>query len=202
MNSIWYLYIISRCSSQLQKLTIYNKARQGYVGGIDPDKLPIAVTTLDGLKELVLDYYWNKDELSRGWKFIRTDATLDRLSCEALTPSDDAIDGEDYRYECLKMALESGLDQLKGLKNVRALDVQRMEQRVGIKEVEWMTQHWPRLNELRGLCDDGDNLEAIGWLWRHFPRIKVGVSSRSLYRATILDDVLKEHIYSRKTPKP
>lgn len=383
MNSIWYLYIISRCSSRLQKLTIYNKARQGFVGGIGQDKLPVAVTKLDGLKELVLDYCWNKDELASwdwfwrccgnverlelrtwhrnvtldlaariraylpkvnsivfkdetlsediapllsacagGWKFIRTDVTLNRLSCEALTkhcdtlktvqvtsifefssktlrhilsssprlktlitsdaddnwnfqrripyleakdfvdehllsgdlnpwacesslrvlkakitciprpdvtkildrrqrvketcaqvgkqlqkriyerlsrfinleelclghgakenrrlsPSDDAIDGEGCQYDCLEMTLEGGLDQLKGLKNLRVLDVRMMAQRIGIKEVNWMSQHWPRLRAIRGLCDDGDNLEAAEWLWKHSPMITVEVSSRA-----------------------
>ncbi|KAG0010911.1 hypothetical protein BGZ81_002490, partial [Podila clonocystis] len=85
----------------------------------------------------------------------------------------DGGDGEDYQYECLEMTVESGLDQLKDLKNLRVLDVQRMEQRIGLKEVQWMTLHWPRLREIRGLCDDGDNLGAAEWLWKHFPVIKV-----------------------------
>ncbi|KAF9079418.1 hypothetical protein BGX23_004145, partial [Mortierella sp. AD031] len=71
-----------------------------------------------------------------------------------LSHSDDAIDGEDYQYECLEMTLESGLDQLKGLKNLRVLDVRMMAQRIGLKEVQWMTQYWPRLREIRGLWDD------------------------------------------------
>ncbi|KAG0280985.1 hypothetical protein BGZ96_001336 [Linnemannia gamsii] len=80
---------------------------------------------------------------------------------------------EDYQYECLEMTLKSGLDQLKGLKNLQVLDVQRMEQRIGLKEVQWMTQNWPKLREIRGLYDDGNNLEAAEWLWKHFPMIKV-----------------------------
>ncbi|KAF9079833.1 hypothetical protein BGX29_005903, partial [Mortierella sp. GBA35] len=62
------------------------------------------------------------------------------------------------------MTLESGLDQLKSLRKLRVLDVLRMEQRIGLKEVRWMSQHWPRLRVIRGLCDDGDNLEAAEWL--------------------------------------
>lgn len=87
-------------------------------------------------------------------------------------------EGEDYQYDCLEMTLESGLDQLKGLNNLRVLDVQRMEQRIGLKEVQWMSQYWPRLREIRGLCDDGDNLKAVEWLWKHSPMIKVKLSSR------------------------
>jgi hypothetical protein len=37
------------------------------------------------------------------------------------SPSDDAIDGEYYRYGCHKVTLESGLDQLKGLRKVQVL---------------------------------------------------------------------------------
>ncbi|KAF9276043.1 hypothetical protein BGZ74_003769 [Mortierella antarctica] len=96
-----------------------------------------------------------------------------------LRSSRDAMDGEDHQYECLEMTLESGLDQLKSLKKLRVLDVQRMEQRIGLKEMQWMSQHWPRLRVIRGLCDDGDNLEASKWLWKHSPMITVEVSSRA-----------------------
>ncbi|KAG0013505.1 hypothetical protein BGZ82_002114, partial [Podila clonocystis] len=339
MNSRWYLYIISRCSSKLEKLTIYNDPLPGYNGDYVSDKLPIAEVTFLGLKELVLDHCWNKDELSmwdwfwrgccnverlelrtwkadlthdlaarirlylpkvnsvvvkhtmlwkaiapllsacvRGLKNIRMEATLDQMACEALAKhcatlevlelkniltvssktlqrvlssaprlralitidekwrhrsripyldANDFIDldslsntlnpwasetslkvlkakitciprpdifnvlavgrrfdtvtetyagegrhlqrrvldrlarftnleelclghdtranifpeslydggaSEDYQYDCLEMTLESGLDQLKDLKNLRVLDVQRMEQRIGLKE--------------------------------------------------------------------
>lgn len=83
----------------------------------------------------------------------------------------------DYQYGCLEMTLESGLDQLKSLKNLRVLGVQRMAQRIGIKEVQWMTQHWPKLRVIQGLCDNGDNLEAAEWLGN--PMITVEVSSRA-----------------------
>ncbi|KAF9309901.1 hypothetical protein BG003_009156, partial [Podila horticola] len=110
--------------------------------------------------------------------------------------------GEDYQYECLEMTLETGLAQLKDLKNLRVLDVQRMEQRIGLKEVQWMALHWLRLREIRGLCDDGDNLEAAKWMWKHSPMITVKVSPRGFYCATILDSILKGQVSSRMTPKP
>lgn len=96
-----------------------------------------------------------------------------------LSPSDAAIDGEDYQYECLEMTLESGLDQLKRLKNLRVLGVRMMEQRIGLKEVQWMTQNWPKLQVIQGLRGDGDNLKAAEWLWKHSPMITVEVSSRA-----------------------
>ncbi|KAF9274314.1 hypothetical protein BGZ74_004428, partial [Mortierella antarctica] len=84
----------------------------------------------------------------------------------------DCITGEDYQYECLKMTLESGLEQLKSLKSLQVLDVRRMAQRIGLREVQWMTQHWPKLRVIRGLHNEGDNLKAAEWLWKHFPTVK------------------------------
>ncbi|KAG0355624.1 hypothetical protein BGZ54_001066 [Gamsiella multidivaricata] len=380
MDSRWCLYIMSQCSSRLEKLVIRNAEKSYYLGHIDPDRLPVATGTLCGLKELVLDHCWYKEDASswdwfwrscgnverlelgkwsrllmddmearirdylpnvdsivfkdkrnsqaiapllsactRGWKNVRTDVSLDPLACAALikhcdtletvqvtnllksssrtlrhilsssprlqvmtttddrwyyqrrfpflkaqdfvdmrhdsgiltpwasetslkvlktkitcTPRPDVtelLDGrqrigfppgfhiqhvqqrvyerlarfinleelilghgtmvkarygthydnyrEDYQYECLEMTLESGLAQLKRLKNLRVLDVQMMAQRIGLKEVQWMTQNWPKLQVIQGLHDDGDNLKAAEWLWKHSPMITVEVSSRA-----------------------
>ncbi|KAF8930223.1 hypothetical protein BGZ47_000691, partial [Haplosporangium gracile] len=97
----------------------------------------------------------------------------------SLRPSRDSMNREDYQYDCLEMTLESGLGQLRRLKNLRVLDVRRMAQRIGLKEVQWMIQHWPMLQVIRGLHDDGDNLKAAEWLWKHSPMITVEVSSRA-----------------------
>ncbi|KAF9079625.1 hypothetical protein BGX23_003573 [Mortierella sp. AD031] len=96
-----------------------------------------------------------------------------------LYPLRGGMGGEDYQYECLEMTLESGLDQLKALKNLRVLDVRMMAQRIGLKEVQWMTQNWLKLQVIQGLHDGGDNLEAAEWLWKHAPMITVEVSSRA-----------------------
>ncbi|KAF9362536.1 hypothetical protein BGX34_005985, partial [Mortierella sp. NVP85] len=46
---------------------------------------------------------------------------------------------------CLEMSLESGLHKLSGLKKLKELNIAAMEVRVGVKEVQWMVEHWPRL---------------------------------------------------------
>ncbi|KAF9324139.1 hypothetical protein BG006_000825 [Podila minutissima] len=383
-SSRWYLYFISRCSSNLEKLTIYSDPIPGYIADVGADLLPIADVKFPGLKELVLDHCWSKDELPMwdwfwkscgnverlelktcrtdltydlaarirtylpkvnsivfkdkmvrkavtplisacmgGWKTVRTQATLDRMSCKALVKhcgtlevlevkailtfssstlqcvlssspglkvlitiddkwrrrrripyleAKDFIDihplsntlnpwasekalkvlktkityiprpdvskylgggqrfdaltetyagegrhlqrrvlerlarftnleelclghdtmaniypeslyeggtNEDYQYDCLEMTLESGMSQLRNLKNLRVLDVRRMAQRIGIKEVQWMTRHWSKLQVIRGLHDDGDNLKAAEWLWKHSPMITVEVLSKA-----------------------
>ncbi|KAI8596983.1 hypothetical protein EDD21DRAFT_407953 [Dissophora ornata] len=320
MNSRWCLYIMSQCSSRLEKLVIWNAEESYHLGHIDTDKLTVATGTLCGLKELVVDHCWYKEdasscdwfwrscgnvkrlELGKGWKNVRTDVSLDPLACaallkhcgtletvqvtnisksssstlrhilsssprlQAMTTTDDRwyyqrqfpflkakdfvdmrhdsgiltpwaslkvlktkitciprpdvtelLDGRqrigfspesqiqhvqqrvyerlarfinleelflghgtmDYQYECLEMTLESGLAQLKRLKNLGVLDVQMMAQRIGLKEVQWMTQNWPKLQVIQGLHDDGDNFKAAEWLWKHSPMITVKVSSRA-----------------------
>lgn len=65
----------------------------------------------------------------------------------------------DFQCECLEMTLESGLHYLEGLKNLRLLDIRRMAQWIGTKEVQWMARHWPSLRIIRGLYNNGRNLQ-------------------------------------------
>ncbi|KAG0270469.1 hypothetical protein BGZ95_001682 [Linnemannia exigua] len=51
----------------------------------------------------------------------------------------------DRQYDCLAMSLESGLDLLRGLKNLQIVALEDME--VGIDaedELKWVAQHWPK----------------------------------------------------------
>ncbi|KAG0371619.1 hypothetical protein BGX24_001428 [Mortierella sp. AD032] len=52
---------------------------------------------------------------------------------------------EYYRqYQCLAMTLESGLDLLKGLQNLRVVDLSNMEIYIdGDEEQRWFAEHWP-----------------------------------------------------------
>ncbi|KFH73462.1 hypothetical protein MVEG_00678 [Podila verticillata NRRL 6337] len=56
-----------------------------------------------------------------------------------------------YQYECLELTLESGLDLLSELRSLRVLNVTRMAHRIGVKELEWMNVHWPKLKKIVGL---------------------------------------------------
>ncbi|KAG0195602.1 hypothetical protein BGX33_002927, partial [Mortierella sp. NVP41] len=51
------------------KLTIYNDADGDFVDDIKSVKLPIAETTLSGLKELLPDHCWIKEEFSN-WNWV------------------------------------------------------------------------------------------------------------------------------------
>ncbi|KAG0368595.1 hypothetical protein BGX24_002763, partial [Mortierella sp. AD032] len=54
-------------------------------------------------------------------------------------------DREIYRqYDCLAMTLDSGLDLLKGLKELRVVGLEDMEVYIdGDGEQSWFAEHWP-----------------------------------------------------------
>lgn len=56
-----------------------------------------------------------------------------------------------YQSQCLEMTLESGLDELAGLKEMEKLDVSYTKHRIGIRELEWMAERWPNLRVVSGL---------------------------------------------------
>ena len=56
-----------------------------------------------------------------------------------------------FQYGCLRLSLESGLDLMKDLKQLRVLDVSGMAHRIGVQELEWMHVNWPRLKWIEGL---------------------------------------------------
>jgi hypothetical protein len=81
------------------------------------------------------------------------------------------IRGATWYSSCLEMSLESGLHRLSGLKRLKELDVTRAKARIGVQEVQWMTEHWPRLCVIGGLCSE-EHKEAIAWLRENHPEIQ------------------------------
>ncbi|KAG0303883.1 hypothetical protein BGZ97_001701 [Linnemannia gamsii] len=80
-------------------------------------------------------------------------------------------DTEDYQYSCVDMSLGSGLKALGELKRLRRLNVARMATSIGVEEVQWMTQSWPRLEELNGLNVEQEEQHAQHWLIENCPAI-------------------------------
>lgn len=78
-----------------------------------------------------------------------------------------------YQFDCLEMSLESGLDKLSGLKELKELNVMGMRTRIGPEEVQWMTQQWPKLHVISGLDNWRNNNKAVIWLREHHPEIEV-----------------------------
>jgi hypothetical protein len=83
--------------------------------------------------------------------------------------------GDEYgtlQSDSLEMSLESGLDKLSGLKSLKELNVGRMATKIGVKEVQWMVENWPKFSVICGLDEERD-VEAVEWLEENCPRIKV-----------------------------
>ncbi|KAF9550722.1 hypothetical protein EC957_012039 [Mortierella hygrophila] len=55
------------------------------------------------------------------------------------------------QHSCLELTLESGLDELAGLKELEELNVGQMGHRIGLAEVQWMVAQWPKLKTIVGL---------------------------------------------------
>ncbi|KAF9152634.1 hypothetical protein BG015_004971 [Linnemannia schmuckeri] len=64
---------------------------------------------------------------------------------------EDTVGTVDFLMNCLEFSLESGLDLLAGLKELRILDVTFTCHRIGVPELEWMEINFPNLASLRGL---------------------------------------------------
>ncbi|KAF9199770.1 hypothetical protein BGZ49_010072 [Haplosporangium sp. Z 27] len=60
---------------------------------------------------------------------------------------------------CLEMSLESGLYKLGGLKNLRELSIANMCVNIGMKEIRWMAENWPKLRIIYGDIDKGYMVE-------------------------------------------
>lgn len=57
--------------------------------------------------------------------------------------------------QCLELSLETGLDTLSGLKELRQPKVLRMDHMMGAKETEWIVHEgvWPKLQLIDGVAD-------------------------------------------------
>jgi hypothetical protein len=74
--------------------------------------------------------------------------------------------------EYLELSLLSGLHKLSGLKRMKGLCVTGLSTKIGIKEVQWMVENWPRLRVVKGLAGNEDNEEAAQWLSENHSTIR------------------------------
>jgi len=77
------------------------------------------------------------------------------------------------RLECLEMSLDSGLHRLAGLKELKELSIERLKTRIGVQEVQWMVDQWPKLRTIFGLESQRteEAKEAMEWLRKYHPEI-------------------------------
>ncbi|KAF9081121.1 hypothetical protein BGX23_001286, partial [Mortierella sp. AD031] len=89
-----------------------------------------------------------------------------------------------FQYSCLPLTLESGLDLLSELKELRELNVEQMAHRIGVKEARWMLDNWPKLEKVIGLAVKGEANEAAHLLKQERPWIELPESVNNLRQST------------------
>ncbi|KAF9105211.1 hypothetical protein BGX27_009774 [Mortierella sp. AM989] len=69
----------------------------------------------------------------------------------------------------LEFSLDSGLEIMTGMSKLRVLGVEGLAHRIGIQEISWMIQEWPRLERINGLfsCNETPGLKQ--WLQSNAP---------------------------------
>ncbi|KAF9934231.1 hypothetical protein FBU30_002924 [Linnemannia zychae] len=92
-----------------------------------------------------------------------------------------------FQFSCLPLTLESGLDLMSELKELRELNVEQMAHRIGLKEVQFMAANWPKLNRIIGLNGYDETVEAVEWLKKSCPWIDLPVSVNSMRQSTWLE---------------
>ncbi|KAF9387483.1 hypothetical protein CPB97_002516 [Podila verticillata] len=72
-----------------------------------------------------------------------------------------------FRHDCLELTLDNRLDELEGLTKLRELNVGSMAHGIGVPELNWMVQHWPRLERILGLFDGSVKPGVEEWVSAH-----------------------------------
>ncbi|KAF8948415.1 hypothetical protein BGZ47_004997 [Haplosporangium gracile] len=85
------------------------------------------------------------------------DASMDLEDSSVVKSMDDM----DHYYDCLEMSLRSGLKVLEGLKELEVLSVIWMTAMIGVEEVQWMLQSWPKLRRVDGLSSSKTLEDAV-----------------------------------------
>ncbi|KAF9913420.1 hypothetical protein BX616_010058 [Lobosporangium transversale] len=67
-----------------------------------------------------------------------------------------------FQNTSLALSLDHGLWAMSGLKQLKVLKVTRMDHRIGLEEIQWMCEHWPRLDIVHGLLRQMSTKESIG----------------------------------------
>ncbi|KAF9086567.1 hypothetical protein BGX23_008790 [Mortierella sp. AD031] len=89
---------------------------------------------------------------------------------------DGHVEQRPVQTDCLELSLESRLGKLGGLKGMQMLNVSNMAHRIGLRDVQWMVDSWPKLLALEGLnvnAKEGHEFEAVKWLKENHPLISV-----------------------------
>ncbi|KAF9149320.1 hypothetical protein BG015_008891 [Linnemannia schmuckeri] len=126
--------------------------------GLDPTvRFPVQrwfynqLSKMTGLKELILGV---QDLSASTMKYVGVDSSMNVAAMEEAALSRGI---HMFNYNSLEFSLESGLELLAGLKELKLLGVRRTAHDIGVAELEWIHRNWLKLERNRGL-------ESV-WRW-------------------------------------
>ncbi|KAF8976716.1 hypothetical protein BGZ46_008037 [Entomortierella lignicola] len=61
--------------------------------------------------------------------------------------------------KCLQFTFKTGLRELRGLKNLRKVDLTGLNHGISVGELRWMRKEWPQLEQFEGLFNDHEVFE-------------------------------------------
>ncbi|KAF9276082.1 hypothetical protein BGZ88_001948 [Linnemannia elongata] len=129
-----------------QELTVPQSTRDQELSYEIQRWIYVQLSRMTGLKELFLGKQdFHPDIFVRynpSWVSMHSIALQERLLEEGI---------HSFNYLSMEFSLESGLELLEGLKELRVLDVRRIAHNIGVKELDWMHKNWPKLESIRGL---------------------------------------------------
>ncbi|KAG9323038.1 hypothetical protein KVV02_001693 [Mortierella alpina] len=196
-----------------------------------PASFPITTTTTPAAATLWEVAGPDPEQIKEGYRLQRevclvlgTLSSLEELCLGALNvPGDDrppALPGlarwrggfystaTGIQTQCLELSLSTGLELMCGMKEMRVLKVGGLEHRIGLGEIQWMCEHWPKLEAVYGLLrvknreqydpdwegkeeDDETERETVNWI-RKNPKFTHKVNN------AFLNDILT---FAQHTPR-
>ncbi|KAF9172223.1 hypothetical protein BGX21_006987 [Mortierella sp. AD011] len=78
----------------------------------------------------------------------------------------------------LELSLKTGLARWSTLTALECLNVEELDHKIELEDVQWMVDNWPALKMIRGLIHEKDEIpsDAVVWLKRSRPDIKLPVT--------------------------
>ncbi|KAF9999824.1 hypothetical protein BGZ80_000584 [Entomortierella chlamydospora] len=83
-----------------------------------------------------------------------------------------------HQTRSLELSLKTGLARWSTLTALECLDVEELDHKIELEDVQWMAGNWPALKMIRGLIHEKDEIPsaAVVWLKRSRPDIKLPVT--------------------------
>lgn len=105
--------------------------------------------------------------------------------------SSQAYIGMEPLADTLELTLETGLDQLSNLRELRCLGMQNVDHQMREPEADWIAQHWPKFSKLKGCRTDAHYdygrprpsipETELGTSLRHFTKRLVQLKPRTIF---------------------